>query len=122
MRNKKLTLTIVIPAYNEENYLGACLDSIAEQSVMPDRVIVVDNNSTDKTVEIAKSYDFVRVITETNQHQSFAQATGFDAARSDILGRIDADTVLPVEWVRNVKAHFEREPSLAAITGSTWPY
>ena len=95
MTNKTLTLSIVIPAYNEENYLRACLDSIAAQTVMPDKVIVVDNNSTDKTVALARSYDFVTLVHERQQHQSFAQATGFNLASSDIIGRIDADSILP---------------------------
>ena len=122
MSNKKLTLSIVIPAYNEQRYLKACLDSIAQQIDMPDEVFVVDNNSTDNTAKIAKSYSFVTLLHESNQHQSFAQATGFNAASSDILGRIDADSILPVDWVTNVKKHFVASPKLIAITGSTTPY
>src|SRR5476651_1469584 len=86
MSNKTLTLSIVIPVYNEQGYLKACLDSIAAQADLPDEVIVVDNNSTDDTAKIAKSYKFVRLLREPRHHQSFAQATGFDAARSDIIG------------------------------------
>ena len=56
----KLTLSIVIPVFNEQRYIKACLDSIAAQTVKPDEVIVVDNNSTDKTVQIAKKYKFDR--------------------------------------------------------------
>ncbi len=122
MSNKSLTLAIVIPVYNEQNYLAACLDSIAAQSIRPNEVIVVDNNSTDDTVEIANSYSFVKLISETNQHQSFAQKTGFDAANSDIIGRIDADSVLPVNWVKNVKNHFENNPQTVGVTGGTKPY
>jgi glycosyltransferase involved in cell wall biosynthesis len=122
MTNKMLTLTIVIPVYNEENYLGACLDSIAAQSVMPDEVIVVDNNSTDNTAAIAASYSFVRLIKEPRQHQSFAQKTGFNAATSDIIGRIDADSALPANWVKNVKAYFAQNKDVVGVTGSTQPY
>ncbi len=122
MSNKKLTLSIVIPAYNEQRYLKACLDSIARQVEMPDEVFVVDNNSTDNTGKIAKAYSFVTLLHEPNQHQSFAQATGFNAATSDILGRIDADCILPVDWTRRVKKHFAKQPGLSAITGSTTPY
>jgi glycosyltransferase involved in cell wall biosynthesis len=120
--NKKLTLSIVIPVYNEQRYLKACLDSIASQIVAPDEVIVVDNNSTDNTVKIAKSYSFVLVLHESRQHQSFAQATGFNAAGSDIIGRIDADSILPIDWVRNVKNYFAVQPDLVGITGGTLPY
>lgn len=121
-KNKPLTLSLVIPVYNEENYLANCLDSIASQTIMPDQVIVVDNNSTDQTVAVAKRYKFVTVLHESNQHQSFAQKTGFNAATSDIIGRIDADSILPVDWVLNVKNNFARQPDLVGLTGGTLPY
>jgi glycosyltransferase involved in cell wall biosynthesis len=117
MRNYALTLSIVIPVYNEENYLKACLDSIANQSEKPDEVIVVDNNSTDKTVQIAQSYDFVTLLHEKKQHQSFAQIKGFNNSRSAIIARIDADTLLNQDWVKNVKKHFYNNPNSVAVTG-----
>ena len=103
MSNKTLTLAIVIPVYNEQSYLKACLDSIATQAVLPDEVIVVDNNSTDRTLEIARSYKFVKVINETKQGVVFARNRGFDAAKSQLIGRIDGDTILPANWVADVK-------------------
>src|SRR5437868_10767389 len=109
MSNKPLTLSIVIPAYNEENYLKACLDSVAKQSLKPDEVIVVDNNSTDRTVEIAKRYKFVKVLYEKRQHQVFAQATGFNAAKGEILGRIDADSILSPDWAKKIIAAFDAD-------------
>lgn len=122
MNNNSLTLALVIPVYNEERYLKPCLDAIAAQSVKPDEVIVVDNNSTDKSAEIACGYDFVTLIREPRQHQVFAQAAGFNYAKSDILGRIDADSFLPADWVKNVKAAFSERPELTAVTGDADPY
>ena len=116
MLNKTLTLTIVIPAYNEQSYLTACLDSIAEQTIMPDEVLVVNNNSTDKTVEIAGEYKFVKIINETEQGVFFASRTGFNQATSDIIGRIDADTVLPGDWIERVLPYF-KDSETAAVTG-----
>lgn len=121
MPEKKLTLTIVIPAYNEERYIAACLDSIAALNEKPDEVILVDNNSTDKTLAIAKKYKFVKILHEKRQHQSFAQATGFNTATSDILGRIDADSVLPPDWVSKIKNAFE-DKNVVAVTGGAEPY
>jgi glycosyltransferase involved in cell wall biosynthesis len=122
MSKKPLSLSIVIPVYNEQRYLASCLDAIARQDIKPDEVIVVDNNSTDKTVEIAESYKFVTVMHEKRQHQAFAQKTGFDKAVGDIIGRIDADVILPQEWVKNVKKHFKNIPELVALTGEPDPY
>jgi glycosyltransferase involved in cell wall biosynthesis len=67
MLNKTLSLTIVIPVFNEQNHISACLEAIAAQTAMPDEVIVVDNNSTDKTVQIAKQFAFVKIIKEKRQ-------------------------------------------------------
>lgn len=122
MSNKTLTLSIVIPVYNEENYIGACLDSIAAQTSVPNEVIVVDNNSADQTVEIARHYPFASVIHELRQHQVFAQATGFNAAKGDILGRIDADSILPPDWAEKIIKAFADDPELVAVTGGADPY
>lgn len=123
IKNKKpLTLSIIIPVYNEENYLAACLESIAAQTVKPHEVIVVDNNSTDRSMAIARGFQFVKIIKETRPHQSYAQQTGFNTAKGDILGRIDADTILPSEWVAKITDCFWARPATVAVTGSGMPY
>ena len=121
MKNISLTLSIVIPVYNEGRYLKSCLDSIAKQTVKPDEVIVVDNNSTDNSLDIARQYGFVKILHEKRQHQVFAQATGFNAAKSDILGRIDGDSILPEEWVYKTKKAFE-DKDVVAVTVGADPY
>jgi glycosyltransferase involved in cell wall biosynthesis len=120
---KALTLSIVIPVYNEEHHLEACLDSIATQTMRPDEVIIVDNNSTDSSVEIARNYPFVRIVTERKQGIVFARDKGFNSARSTIIGRIDADTVLPADWVERVKDFYaDAHHSDHALTGGGYFY
>lgn len=114
---KKLTLTIVIPVYNEENYLKRCLDAIKAQHVAPDEVIVVDNNSTDRSVAIAQGYPFVKIIKEKRQGIVYARNKGFDAALGDVICRIDADTELHPEWVGVVKDLSEDMETNRAMTG-----
>lgn len=104
---KALTLSIVIPVYNEEIHLEECLNAIANQTVMPDEVIVVDNNSTDKSVEIAQSYKFVKIVKEKKQGIHNARNKGFDSSKSDIIGRIDADSIIPSNWVEHVKIFYQ---------------
>lgn len=116
MLNKTLTLTIVIPVFNEQDHIAACLSAIAAQTVMPDEVIVVDNNSTDMTVQIAKQFPFVKVIKEPKQGVLFAKNKGFRLAKSEIIGRIDADSWLPPRWVERVKKFMTNE-SYSALTG-----
>jgi cellulose synthase/poly-beta-1,6-N-acetylglucosamine synthase-like glycosyltransferase len=119
MPNKKLTLTIVIPAYNEQHHIAACLNSIAAQSILPDEVIVVDNSSTDETAKITQKYHNVVLLKEKRQGIVFARNKGFNAAHSDLIGRIDADTILSPEWVEQVKNQYVRSgsPVFYAATG-----
>jgi glycosyltransferase involved in cell wall biosynthesis len=99
-------ISLIIPAYNEERYLGACLDAVARQTVMPDEVIVIDNNSTDNTAAIATRYPFVTLLHESQQGIVYARNRGFDAASGEILARTDADVVLPDTWVERVGAFY----------------
>lgn len=121
--NKPLALSLIIPAYNEHQHLQACLDTVAAQTVMPFEVIVVDNNSTDDTVNIAKSYPFVRVIKERKQGIVYARDAGFNAAKGNIIGRIDADTHLPNDWVEKVTDFYAKhENANSALTGGGFFY
>jgi len=104
--NKALTLSIIIPVYNESDHLKRCLLSIQNQTILPNEVIVVDNNSTDDSVEIAKQFSFVKIVSESKQGIVYARNAGFDIATSDILGRIDSDSILPVDWVARVLNFF----------------
>jgi glycosyltransferase involved in cell wall biosynthesis len=115
--NTKFSVSIVIPAYNEESHLRACLESIARQTVRPAEVIVVDNNSTDATAAIARSFPFVTLLREKRQGPVYARDTGFNAARGEIIGRLDADSIIAANWVEMVQQVFE-DKSVDATTGT----
>ena len=115
MKNKSLTLTLVIPVYNEEDHIKECLEAVACQTVMPDEVLVIDNNCTDKTITIARQFTFVRIIHEKTQGLIAARNHGFDEAKGDILGRIDADSRIQKDWVARVKHDFN--VPLDGVTG-----
>lgn len=118
---KTLNVSIVIPVYNEASQLGACLSAIARQTVRPFEVIVVDNNSTDGTVAISETFDFVTLIKEPKQGVVHARSRGFDTARGDIIARIDADSLLPSDWVESAQAVFA-DPSIDAVSGVAMYY
>jgi glycosyltransferase involved in cell wall biosynthesis len=111
-----MRVSVVVPAYDEEALLGACLRSLGRQTRPPDEVVVVDNNSRDRTAAIARAHG-ARVVPELVQGIWPAAATGYDAARGDVIARCDADSVLPSDWVQRIEAAFVGDSELRAITG-----
>lgn len=118
-RNRKPDVSIVIPAFNEEKHIRACLDSILKQKTSYSfEVIVCDNNSTDKTASLVQSYKEnhpVRLIREKKKGAAAARAAGFEAAKAPIVFSTDADTILPENWIESFMPHFS-ERSVIAVT------
>ena len=99
------TLSVVIPAYNEENGIKeialrvlAIKPALAEVGVEDLELIVVDDGSSDKTGEIAGSIMGVRLITQTNKGYGGALKTGFANAKGELIGFLDADGTYPPEY------------------------
>jgi glycosyltransferase involved in cell wall biosynthesis len=104
-----MKISIVIPVYNEAQNLDACLRAIARQTTAPYEVIVVDNNCTDGSLAVAQTFPFVTVITERRQGIVHARDRGYNAARGDVIARIDADSLLPKDWLEHI-ARFYADP------------
>lgn len=114
--------SVFIPAYNEAARIGACLEGLQNQEVKPDEVIVVNNNSTDNTAEIAGKFDGVRVVLETHQGITPARDRGLNEAKYDIIIRTDADSVAPPNWIKTIKEIFEAPENVQAATGPIFFY
>ncbi len=115
-----MRISFVIPAYNEEEQLPRCLSSIErilKNSPCNIEVIVVDNASTDKTSDVARKYSFVRVVSESRKGLVRARQKGFGVSTGDIIANIDADTVLPPQWLNKVFSEFSQDEKLAALSG-----
>jgi glycosyltransferase involved in cell wall biosynthesis len=110
-----MKISVVVPAYNEESYIRNCLKSLMAQEVKPDEILVINNNSTDKTAAIAKEFP-VRIITEKQQGITHARNRGFNEAQYEIIARTDADTIVPSDWVKRIKKEFQNK-SLVALSG-----
>jgi len=110
-------ISVIIPAFNEEKFLGNCLLSLKEQGFNDFEIIVVDNNSTDRTAEIAKKFGAILVF-EKNQGVAFARNKGTSVAKGEILVFTDADTILPKDWLSRIKEEFENDKDLIAFGGS----
>ena len=118
MNTSQINTSVIIPAYNEENVIEACLQSLARQTIAPHEIIVVDNNCTDSTVEIAKKYGVV-VVTETKQGIAPGRTKGFDVATGTVLARIDADSKVAHDWIEKIQHNFQKHPDIVGIAGST---
>ena len=117
------TVSIVIPAFNEERTIRACVVAALEQTSPADEVIVVDNRSTDGTRAVLESLrieypDAPLVILEQNEEQGLipTRNLGLDHALGEVIGRIDADSVLEPTWVAEVRAIF-RDRTVDGATG-----
>jgi glycosyltransferase involved in cell wall biosynthesis len=110
-------VSVVIPARNDAEMLARCLASLAGQTRRPDEIVVVDNGSTDATREVAEAGG-ARVVWEPIAGIPRASSAGFDAARGDLIARIDADSVCPPAWLAGVVARFDRDPELSVVSGS----
>lgn len=121
-----MTISVIIPAYNEEKILPETLDSLWKLSRIPDEVIVVNGGSTDKTAQVAKKHR-ARVLTVPHRGIGFARQKGLEAAAGDIVAFTDADTIVPGDWLTKI------EKTLAApgvvgmfgsfrVPGGWWPY
>lgn len=111
-----MKISVIILAWNEEKNIGKILKSIQEQTLMPEEVIVVNNNSTDRTVEIAKSFDFVRVINQSKiQGMIATRDYGFNNANNEILVKLDADTKLSSNWFEILKDTYEKNKDIKAV-------
>jgi len=113
----KLSISVVIPAFNESQDIVKCLDSLMKQTVKPSEIIVVDNNSTDDTVKIASTYKGVKIIHEKRQGITYTRTTGFNAATGDIIARIDADTIASPKWLEVIRNKFTNDKTVCGLSG-----
>ncbi|MGC9199667.1 MAG: glycosyltransferase family 2 protein [Acidobacteriaceae bacterium] len=125
-----MRLSFVVPAFNEEAYLPACLESILNQidpitSGLPAgtcEIIVVNNASTDRTRQVALQFPGVIVVDEPRKGLTFARQAGFAASTGELIANVDADSRLTPGWVARVLSAFaaakvmSRRP-LAAFSG-----
>jgi glycosyltransferase involved in cell wall biosynthesis len=109
-------ISVVIPAYNEENYIGNTLQSLLQQDFQDFEIIVVDNASEDRTGEIAMRFG-ARVVYEGKRTVGAARQRGCLEAKGEIIAMTDADTILPPNWLSRIAEEFKRDEELVAFGG-----
>jgi glycosyltransferase involved in cell wall biosynthesis len=91
--NKQQLVSVIIPVYNAEHYLGEAIESVINQTYQPVEIIVINDGSTDCSEQIAQSYSEVRYICQTNQGCAAARNTGLEASQGGYLAFQDADDI-----------------------------
>ena len=113
-----MKISVIVCAYNEQDYIGKTLQSIIEAS---DEnlleIVVVNNASSDKTKEIAQGFPKVRVVDELQKGLTKARQAGLMAAQGEILCYLDADTLVTKEWFNLVKQEFFQNNNLSCLSG-----
>ena len=121
---------IVISAYNEEAFIALTLQSLVSQTLLPKKVVVVNDNSTDKTSEIvlafAKENPFITLVNKTSEAihlpgskviQAFHK--GFETLDNnyDVIVKLDADLILPNNYFESISSTFEKDAEVAMVGG-----
>jgi glycosyltransferase involved in cell wall biosynthesis len=117
-----MRLSIVIPAFNEQDYLPDCLAHVMAEVVRcpwPDEVevLVVDNASTDATAAVAAAVPGVRVVAEARKGLTRARQAGMLASHGTVVGYVDADTRMPAGWIAGVLAAYAADPRVVCVSG-----
>ncbi len=121
---------IVIPSYNEEALIPLTLQSLISQTVMPSKIVVVNDNSTDKTAEIvldfAKENPYISLVNKTSENihlpgskviQAFQK--GFETLDDnyDLIVKLDADLIFPPNYFETVIKHFQSDDRIGMAGG-----
>jgi len=124
-----MRISIVIPAHNEASYLKGCLDSFVAQTYLPNELIVVDDNSSDDTFKIAKSYaqkyDWIKALQRKSIDEHIPGKKVVDTfnyglkhtTEYDLIGKFDADIILPNNYFEDIVNKFQANWKLGMCSG-----
>lgn len=125
-----LKYSVIIPAHNEEAFLGLTLDSLLQQTVLPREIVIVNDNSTDRTAEIISNFQerspLIKAVTKTsgNQHlpgskvvRTFNHGYQELTREYDIIVKLDADLILPADYFATVLNAFATNPQAGLVGG-----
>lgn len=126
----KSLISIIVPVYNAEKYIDACLDSILSQTYDNIEIILVDDGSTDLSLSRIKSYAEkdarIKIISQKNQGVTRARCNGVSIASGSFICFSDADDILPQDSVENMSKYmFDYDIIVAGVEfvgGYKWPF
>lgn len=114
-------ISVIIPVYNVEKYLGKCLDSLLQQSLRNIEIICVDDGSTDRSLQILKDYakkdDRIIILQQKNLYAGIARNNGLKIAKSEYVIFLDSDDFFDKDMLNNMYAKIKNDNSDIAICG-----
>lgn len=113
-------VSVVVPVRNDAMLLDGCLAALAAQWQSADEIIIVDNASTDDLAAVLAAHPTlpIRVVGESRPGIPFAVATGYDAARSEVILRCDADSRPPPDWIaRHLRTLTRSTAEVVGVSG-----
>ena len=113
----RLTITVIVCAYNEAPLIPACLYSLRAQTRPPEEIVVINNASTDETRAAAAAVPGVTVVDEPVKGLVMARETARRVAHGDIVAYVDADCRAPIMWLERLEARFQTATPPVAVTG-----
>ena len=112
-------VSVIIPSYNRANYIGKAVESVLDQTFQDLEIIVVDDGSTDDTLNSLAVYkNHVRLLQQTNQGRSGARNTGVTAARGSVIAFLDSDDIWLPEKLERQLEFFGNNPNIGLV--HTW--
>lgn len=112
-----MNISVIVPAFNAGKTIALCLEALNHQTISPLEIIVVDDNSSDDTVEIARTLN-VRIITQTvRRGAASARNRGAEIAAAETLVFVDADVQVPPDALAQITGWFNKMPDLACVCG-----
>ena len=117
-------ISVIVPFYNAEKYLRSCITALLSQDASQENyeVILVDNNSTDSSVAIAKQFPRVKVLSESRQGAYAARNTGLAEARGEIIAFTDADCLPDRDWLRNMGTTMQSAQVRLVLGSRLWAH
>ncbi len=109
-------VAVIVPNWNGRRWLGQCLRALSAQTSPPAELIIVDNGSSDGSLEVLSEHPDARVI-ELHRNTGFANAVnvGIEAAHSEAVALLNTDVILDPEWLARTTARLAGDPGLAAV-------
>jgi glycosyltransferase involved in cell wall biosynthesis len=112
-----MKISVYVPCFNRERHIAICLASLLAQTRRPDEIIVVDDGSTDKSVQIASAFPVKVIQHGINRGLATARNTGFNAATGDVVASIDDDCFAMPNWLDGLARVLAKNPTIVGVAG-----